>query len=378
MEHILEIWSLAVILLCAFLIGWAAEASQTFMPRALALTLLAWLQTLPEFAVEASIAWNQQRDLMIANLTGSLRLLMGLGWPMIFFVHYFAQKMRKKGKVKEIRLDDEDFLSVIFLFISILYFAVILFKGALTIWDSAVLIAIYAVYLILSTRLPVHDHEEESDLPWVARKVVGLAPTPKVIAVVFLFAIGGFGLYISVHPFVETLGRWALAMGISTFVFVQWVAPFLSEFPEKVTAFNWARQENKAQMGVMNMVGSNINQWTMLAAMVPIVFGLSLGHAEAITFDHLHWIELALTIAQSFLGGLLLLDLKFSFMDALIIFVLWLVQFIYAPLREEVLVLYLAWSAIEIVKHVYHYTSTKQPPRAFAVMREFRWRAQTG
>src|SRR5437667_1550922 len=64
-------------------------------------------------------------------------------------------------------------------------------------------------------------------------------------------------------------------LGVSQFVLVQWVAPFLSEFPEKVSAFYWARRVSRAPMALMNMVSSNINQWTVLAAMIPIVYGYS-------------------------------------------------------------------------------------------------------
>src|SRR3989442_14509704 len=64
-------------------------------------------------------------------------------------------------------------------------------------------------------------------------------------------------------------------VGVSQFVLVQWVAPFLSEFPEKVSAFYWARRVTHAPMALMNMVSSNINQWTVLAAMIPLVYGYS-------------------------------------------------------------------------------------------------------
>ena len=43
------------------------------------------MQTLPEFAVEAVLAWHQQVPLLLANLTGALRLLTGFGWPVIYF-----------------------------------------------------------------------------------------------------------------------------------------------------------------------------------------------------------------------------------------------------------------------------------------------------
>ena len=36
------------------------------------------------------------------------------------------------------------------------------------------------------------------------------------------------------------------ALGVPSFVFVQWVAPFVSEFPEKVSAFYWARTVDRA------------------------------------------------------------------------------------------------------------------------------------
>jgi len=92
------IWTFPSILLSAFVIAWGAEAAQFLIAQGLALAILAWLQTLPEFAVEAVIAWSAGKDpsqthLVIANFTGSLRLLVGLGWPMIYFV---AAAFRKK------------------------------------------------------------------------------------------------------------------------------------------------------------------------------------------------------------------------------------------------------------------------------------------
>src|SRR5213075_1334002 len=85
------LWTFPSILFSAFIIAWGAEAAQLLISQGLALAILAWLQTLPEFAVEAVIAWQAGKDmsqshLAIANFTGSLRLLVGLGWPMIYFV----------------------------------------------------------------------------------------------------------------------------------------------------------------------------------------------------------------------------------------------------------------------------------------------------
>ena len=369
MELFFEIWPLVIVLLSAFVIGWAAETAETFISRALALSILAWLQTLPEFAVEAQLAWSQERSLMIANLTGSLRLLVGLGWPMIFFTQFYFQGIRQKKKVTKIDLGKEDSLSVLFLFLSILYFLVVLFKGSLTCWDSLVLILIYLVYLGVLFKLPTHETEDPSDLPWIGKQILKLPRGPQILSTIGLFAVGGGALYLSVEPFIHTLQKWAVAAGISTFVFIQWVSPFLSEFPEKISAFNWARQKGKAPMAFMNMVNSNINQWTMLAAMIPIVFNISLGKFEPIVFDEVHHAELALTLAQSLLGGILLLDLSFSIWEAALIFILWLIQFIWADLRWEITYLYLAWVGIETAKWVYLFAKKQQLPKAFEVLK---------
>jgi len=77
------LWTAPSILVAAMLIAWAAESAQFFIAQGFALAILAWLQTLPEFAVEAVLAWKQQVPLLLAGLTGALRLLTGFGWPMI-------------------------------------------------------------------------------------------------------------------------------------------------------------------------------------------------------------------------------------------------------------------------------------------------------
>src|SRR5512135_3204070 len=87
------LWTFPSVLFSAFLVAWAAEAAQFLISQGLALAILAWLQTLPEFAVEGVIAWAAGKDpekvhLATANLTGAIRLLPGLGWPLIFFTAF--------------------------------------------------------------------------------------------------------------------------------------------------------------------------------------------------------------------------------------------------------------------------------------------------
>ena len=133
----------------------------------------------------------------------------------------------------------------------------------------------------------------------------------------------------------------AVAVGISEYVFIQWVAPFLSEFPEFLSAFRWAQTVRHAPMALMNVASSNINQWTVLAGMIPVVYSLSLRRLTAVPFDGMHRQEILLTILQSLLGMLLLVNMRFSWWEAAVVFGLWFVQFVVPSLRVQVIYAYL-------------------------------------
>lgn len=346
------LWTFPSVLASAFVIAWAAEVAQFFMSQGLALAILAWLQTLPEFAVEADIAWRRDIPNMTANFTGSLRLLVGLGWPMIFFVASFANKRKTGEWLREILLDSEHAVEVIGLLLPILYFFWIWWKGTLTVWDGLVLTLMYVVYLYVLNKMPPKDHEEAEDLDPVPARIMALRPGLRGAAVTAMFLGGGLILYLVIHPFVDSLKALAFSLGIGEFVFIQWVAPFLSEFPEKVSAFKWASTIRQAPMALMNMVSSNINQWTVLAAMIPVVYSVSLGHVAEVPFDGMQRQEILLTILQSLLGMLLLANMKYSAAEALLLFVLWVVQFFVPALREEITYLYGALIAVGTLQMV--------------------------
>src|SRR5512142_3133241 len=143
-------WTFPAILFSAFVIAWGAEAAQFLVSQGLAPAILACLQTLPEFAVEAIIAWEAGKDpakvhLAIANFTGSIRLLVGLGWPLVYFVAaFFAARTKKRKTWVEIRLENEHAIQVMSLLPPLAWFAVIWWKGTLGLWDAAVLVLMYA------------------------------------------------------------------------------------------------------------------------------------------------------------------------------------------------------------------------------------------
>ena len=342
------IWTFPSIVGSAFMLAWGAEAAQYYVSQGLALAILAWLQVMPEFAVEAVIAWHQDVPLMTANFTGALRLLTGLGWPTIWLVHAWSRRRRgEKDFWKPIELDDEHAAQVVGLIPPLIYWAWIIYKGTLSLFDAGVLIAMYVGFLALVNRIPPKDHEELQDVALVARAVIGLDRPRRWLAIAGLFVVGGVMLWLVAQPFLISMIGLATVLGISQFVFVQWVAPFLSELPEFITTSYWARSRGKAGMALMNMASSNINQWTMLAAMLPIVYSLSIGRPTAVPMAE-HRVELMLTLLQGSLGMILIANLNFRPYEALGLFALFFVQFLVPHWREEVSVVYAIWLAAEL------------------------------
>jgi cation:H+ antiporter len=354
------LWTFPSILTAAFLVAWGAEATQFLISQGLALALLAWLQTLPEFAVEAVIAWDAGRDparaqLAVANLTGAIRLLLGLGWPMVYFV-YAAARRTAGAPRSAIRLEREHSVELMSLLPPLLFFGVILVKGSFTWVDALVLVALYLGYLWLLVRQHPRAVEDLAAAAPVSRWAYGQPGWRRPAAVVALFAAGGILLAVTVHPFLESMLALAGALGASQFVLVQWVAPLLSEFPEKVSAFYWARRGTHAPLALMNLVSSNLNQWTVLAAMIPLVYGYSSlrhhGTWQAFHFDAAQRFEIVLALLQTGLGVMLLATMEFGGRAASVLLLLWFAQFLRPSLRDAVAVAYGSWMALLALQFV--------------------------
>ena len=364
------LWTAPSILAASLLIAWAAESAQFFIAQGVALAILAWLQTLPEFAVEAVLAWRQQVPLLMANLTGALRLLTGLGWPMIYAVAAYFHRRKTGRRLGAIRLADEHCVEVIGLFAALAWSFVIWAKGSLDVIDAAILIGVYGVYIWVLQRMPVADQEGVDDLEFIPRTIVTARPALRIAAISTLFVAGGGLIYAMAEPFLASLLALSSSLGVPNFIFVQWVAPFVSEFPEKVSAFYWARTVERASMALMNMVSSNINQWTLLAAMLPIVFSLSRGAMTAVPLDGRQELELLMTLGQSLLSALFLLNMELTWWEAAGLFGLWIVQFAFSTaVHEVVTAVYFVWAGAMAVRCA----KARCQPEALRLFREM-WR----
>lgn len=358
------LWTTPCILVASVLITWGAESAQFFVAQGFALAILAWMQTLPEFAVEAVLAWKQQTTLLLANLTGAVRLLTGLAWPMIYVTAATVHRRRTGRRLRSIDLDPHHSVEVIGLLLPLAYACFICWKGTLHFYDACALIAFYIAYLWLLTKLPPQEHEAISELAAVPRRIVLAPRRGRIACIAACFVAGGALIYFAAEPFLGSLVALAGAIGIPSFVVIQWLAPIISEFPEFASTFYFARQSENASVALMNIASSNINQWTLLFAMLPIVFSLSRGSVSAIPLDMQQQRELLLTISQSLVGLIFLANMKFCWWEALTMFVLFALQFVLPALigsaaTSWITYAFFAWAGVSIAIMI---ANRRRPP----------------
>ena len=361
--YAVAISTFGAVIAASLLIAWAAEASEFSISRGLALAIVAIVQTIPEYFVEGTIAWKAGHDPtqwlpnVVANFTGANRLLTGLGWPLIFFTVAIQRRRRGIPGPTSITLRREQSVEQVFLLGASLYYVWILIEGQLTIYDSVVLAGVFVVYMWMLARLPGGKSEPEESLSQASRSLTEIKSKKRRTAtIISLFLFGGLtfslitdSFVVSIQHLAQTFLEGLLGAG-AVFFTIQWIAPVLSEFPEKVTAFNWARQITLAPVALLNFVSSAVNELTALIALIPIVYIVSSGTFGTIPLDHQQWIEVFLTMSQSIYAGATLLDLNYDLQNAVLLFVLWIVSTAVIEARLLVGILFLVLALYETLR----------------------------
>ncbi len=306
----------------AFAISWAAEASEHDIPRALALTVVALLAVLPEYAVDIVFAYKAGSDptfapYAVANMTGSNRLLLGLGWPTIAVLAWIVNRH------KVLELDRGSVLPLAFLGAATIYSFTLPFRAAISPLDSVVLILLFAAYAILAARQETHEPELVGPAA-----VIGALPTAqRRLTVLALFAFAGVTIGISAEAFAEGLVHTGEKLGIDEFLLVQWLAPLASEAPEFLVAALLAVR-GKASAALALLLSAKVNQWTLLVGSLPLAYSFGAGHLGALPLDQRQTGEVLLTAAQSLFGVAVLASLSLSLVEASLLGVLFLAQLI--------------------------------------------------
>ena len=307
----------------AFLLSWAAEVAELDVSASLAIAVLALIAVLPEYAIEAVLAWDAgstfdtatgavttETSRVAANVTGSNRLLIGLGWSAVILIFWLKRRhaLDMRGELGlEIRM-----LAIVTV-VTLLVF----FMAQVHIMVAVGLIGLYIAYLWLSSSSDV----EEPELIGAAA-LIGSLPVVwrrTMVLVLFIFAAGV--VLIAAEPFVESLVESGESFGIDEFILIQWIAPLASESPEIIVAVLFSLRANPVA-GMTALISSSVNQLTLLVGSMAVIFSISAGEILSFPLDYRQTVEFLLTTSVSAAALMLIAKRVLSWNAGVILLVL--------------------------------------------------------
>lgn len=323
----------------SFLLAWAAEAAQKDISGALAIAILALIAVLPEYAVDLYYAYRSGSDpsyeqYAAANMTGSNRLLLGFGWPLVVLVALLvARKVRATGgssradsgvdaRGTSLVLDRGVRVDIGFLvLLAVIAFAIPIL-GIIPMWLGVVLIAMFGLYLWRAGQV---EDEGEEELVGMAGHIGDLPQRQRRTLVITMFVVAAAIILASAEPFADALVQSGSSFGIDPFFLVQWLAPLASEAPEFIVAVLFAlRGMGPAAIGTL--IASKVNQWSLLVGSLPIAH-VAGGGSVGLGLDARQVEEFVLTASQTVMGVAIIIGLRFHRWAALALLALFAVQF---------------------------------------------------
>ena len=275
----------------AFLLSWAAEVAQMDVSASLAIAVLAFIAVLPEYMIEATLAWNagesysqlgiagsgvvtKEMSLVAANVTGANRLLIGLGWSAVIILFWLR---RRKGFDMRGLLT----LEMPMLLVATLLTLIVAFTKSIPIWLAVVFIGAYIFYLWRSSM----QGAKEPELIGAGAMIASFRPLYRRLWVLALFIYSAAVIVIAAEPFVVGLQATGEQLGISEFLLIQWIAPLASESPEIIVAVLFALR-TKPDDGLTTIISSQVNQLTLLVGSIVVVFSISAGAPLTFPLDY--------------------------------------------------------------------------------------------
>src|SRR5207248_86059 len=178
----------AAVVAASFLLAWAAEAARVDISGPLAIAILAVIAVLPEYAADlySSYTAGHNPDYVqyaAANMTGSNRLLLGLGWPVVVITSLWVASRRSGRGVRELVLQSEYRTELGFLLIASIVGFVIPLSGEINLILGFGLLGFFVFYLWKASRAEA----SEPDLVGAAARIGGLPARGRRLLVTGMF-----------------------------------------------------------------------------------------------------------------------------------------------------------------------------------------------
>lgn len=353
----------AAVVSASFLLAWAAETAQIDVSGGLATAILALIAVLPEYAVDLYYAYvsghnAEYTQYAAANMTGSNRLLMGLGWPVVVLVSIVVARKAGAKDTKGLALQPTNRVELGFLLIAGVIAFAIPASGQIHFGLGLALLAWFGFYLYKVG----HGDVEEPDLIGTAAALGELPDRGRRIVVVGLFLASGAVILLCAKPFADNLVAAGTELGVDRFLLVQWLAPLASEAPEFIVATIFAAR-GKGTAAIATLISSKVNQWTLLIGSLPIAHLLG-GGGFSLQLDPRQVEEVLLTATQTMMGVALLLALRFHRAAACTLLGLFVVQFPIASTHGRLLLcaVYTVVAVVALIRYRRHLPATIKAP----------------
>ena len=316
----------AAVIGASFLLAWAAEAAQIDVSGGLAIAVLALIAVLPEYAVDLYYAFTAGHNpayvqYAAANMTGSNRLLMGIGWPVVVLIAVAVARKATGKAARALDLEPSNRVELGFLLIAGVAAFLIPATGQIHLIFGIALLAWFGCYLYKLSRGDV----EEPDLIGAAAALGKLPDHARRVTVVAMLIVAAAVILACAKPFANSLIDAGTQLGIDKFLLVQWLAPLASEAPEFIIAIIFAAR-GKGTAAIATLISSKVNQWTLLVGSLPLAHLLG-GGGPALVLDSRQIEEMLLTATQTMMGIALILALRFHRFSAWALLALFVVQF---------------------------------------------------
>jgi cation:H+ antiporter len=348
----------------SFLLCWSAEAVQQDISASLATAILALIAILPEYAIDLYFAFSSGHNpglarYAAANMTGSNRLLLGLGWPLVLLL-LIVWGRRSGRPVTALEIRPSRRVELAFLGLASLYSLGLPLRRGLHWTDGVVLIGLYALYV---WRLAKEERAEPA-LVGVAASLGALSWSRRRLTLTFLFVWSALIVVLVAKPFANALLDGGRALGLDEFLLVQWVAPLATEAPEFLVAGLLALR-GEADTALGTLLSSKVNQWTLLVGGLPLAHLLGGGHGP-LPFDARQVEEFWLTAAQTLMGFAMLSKLSMKRWEGAALLVLFAAQF---PFTAPGVRMYLSYLYFALAAGLLWRYRRELPPLARALWR---------
>lgn len=251
--------------------------------------ILALVTTLPEYSFVYWACVKSEYQMAIGSAIGACTILVTLGYGLVILL---ATSKLSKNPVPFIKLSKATRVDAFYLVLTaIVAFVLIYMDDNLSVWDGAILTAIFLGYIYNVVRSDGTMLECES----VNKK--------QIIQAIAEIVVGGVIVFYCSEPFVDSMIKVAHGLNVPPVLIAVVLGPIASEMPEKLTAYMVVLKNGaNAELAVCNFLGSKVNHNSLLLAVIPFVAAM---HAHPVVTGLKSPMFLAMTLLTVFVGAMI-------------------------------------------------------------------------